>query len=155
MRAWTSASNRFIANLELSIGDYVLSGGELAAAVVVDATMRLIPACWATRRLRVRELWRSRRRDCHCRGWRSALAARSGGCSTIRIHPSGGVCRPARPETCSMATTPRFAAGAANSSCARPSPTVPDLLEGAALSKEDRKLLEAIRGELGDRSEEQ
>ncbi|MGA8043749.1 MAG: tRNA (guanosine(37)-N1)-methyltransferase TrmD [Terracidiphilus sp.] len=28
---------------ELSIGDYVLSGGELAAAVVVDATMRLIP----------------------------------------------------------------------------------------------------------------
>jgi len=28
---------------ELSIGDYVLSGGELAAAVVLDATMRLIP----------------------------------------------------------------------------------------------------------------
>jgi tRNA (guanine37-N1)-methyltransferase len=30
-------------DMELSIGDYVLSGGELAAAVVVDATMRLIP----------------------------------------------------------------------------------------------------------------
>jgi len=29
-------------DMELSIGDYVLSGGELAAAVVVDATMRLI-----------------------------------------------------------------------------------------------------------------
>jgi tRNA (guanine37-N1)-methyltransferase len=29
--------------MELSIGGYVLSGGELAAAVVVDATMRLIP----------------------------------------------------------------------------------------------------------------
>jgi tRNA (guanine37-N1)-methyltransferase len=29
--------------MELSIGDYVLSGGELAAAVVVDAAMRLIP----------------------------------------------------------------------------------------------------------------
>lgn len=28
---------------ELSIGDYVLSGGELAAAVVVDAVMRLVP----------------------------------------------------------------------------------------------------------------
>jgi tRNA (guanine37-N1)-methyltransferase len=28
---------------ELSIGDYVLSGGELAAAVVVDAIGRLIP----------------------------------------------------------------------------------------------------------------
>jgi tRNA (guanine37-N1)-methyltransferase len=29
--------------MELSIGDYVLSGGELAAAVVIDATMRLVP----------------------------------------------------------------------------------------------------------------
>lgn len=29
--------------LELSIGDYVLSGGELAAAVVVDAVVRLLP----------------------------------------------------------------------------------------------------------------
>jgi len=28
---------------ELSIGDYVLSGGELAAAVVIDAVVRLIP----------------------------------------------------------------------------------------------------------------
>jgi tRNA (guanine37-N1)-methyltransferase len=28
---------------ELSIGDYVISGGELAAAVVVDAVMRLVP----------------------------------------------------------------------------------------------------------------
>ena len=29
--------------LEISIGDYVLSGGELAAAVLVDAVARLIP----------------------------------------------------------------------------------------------------------------
>lgn len=29
--------------LEISIGDYVLTGGELAAAVVVDAVVRLIP----------------------------------------------------------------------------------------------------------------
>lgn len=29
--------------LELSIGDYVLSGGELPAAVIVDAVSRLIP----------------------------------------------------------------------------------------------------------------
>jgi tRNA (guanine37-N1)-methyltransferase len=30
-------------DMEVSIGDYVLSGGELAAAVVVDTVMRLIP----------------------------------------------------------------------------------------------------------------
>jgi tRNA (guanine37-N1)-methyltransferase len=35
--------NKLYCDMELSIGDYVLSGGELAAAVVVDATMRLIP----------------------------------------------------------------------------------------------------------------
>jgi len=35
--------NHLYCDMELSIGDYVLSGGELAAAVVVDATMRLIP----------------------------------------------------------------------------------------------------------------
>jgi tRNA (guanine37-N1)-methyltransferase len=35
--------NELYCDTELSIGDYVLSGGELAAAVVIDAAMRLIP----------------------------------------------------------------------------------------------------------------
>jgi tRNA (guanine37-N1)-methyltransferase len=35
--------NELFCDRELSIGDYVLSGGELGAAVVLDATMRLIP----------------------------------------------------------------------------------------------------------------
>ena len=35
--------NELVCDRELSIGDYVLSGGELGAAVIVDATMRLIP----------------------------------------------------------------------------------------------------------------
>jgi tRNA (guanine37-N1)-methyltransferase len=35
--------NQIYCDMELSIGDYILSGGELAAAVVVDAVMRLIP----------------------------------------------------------------------------------------------------------------
>jgi tRNA (guanine37-N1)-methyltransferase len=35
--------NDLLANEELSIGDYVLSGGELAAAVVLDAVVRLLP----------------------------------------------------------------------------------------------------------------
>src|SRR5579863_4538198 len=34
---------QFLADRELSIGDYVLSGGELGAAVIVDAVTRLIP----------------------------------------------------------------------------------------------------------------
>ena len=35
--------NQMYCDRELSIGDYVLSGGEIAAAVVVDAVMRLVP----------------------------------------------------------------------------------------------------------------
>src|ERR1700736_6663990 len=33
----------FLADRELSIGDYVLSGGEMAAAVIVEAVVRLLP----------------------------------------------------------------------------------------------------------------
>jgi tRNA G37 N-methylase TrmD len=33
----------FLADREISIGDYVLSGGEMAAAVIVEAVMRLLP----------------------------------------------------------------------------------------------------------------
>ena len=35
--------NELFVDRELSIGDYVLSGGELGTAVIVDATMRLLP----------------------------------------------------------------------------------------------------------------
>jgi tRNA (guanine37-N1)-methyltransferase len=35
--------NSLFCDMELSIGDYVLSGGELAAAVVMDAVTRLVP----------------------------------------------------------------------------------------------------------------
>jgi tRNA (guanine37-N1)-methyltransferase len=34
---------RALVDLELSIGDYVLTGGELAALVVIDAVLRLLP----------------------------------------------------------------------------------------------------------------
>jgi tRNA (guanine37-N1)-methyltransferase len=34
---------RSLVDLELSIGDYVLSGGEIAALVVIDAVLRLLP----------------------------------------------------------------------------------------------------------------
>jgi tRNA (guanine37-N1)-methyltransferase len=35
--------NDLLADYELSIGDYVISGGELAAAIIVDAISRLLP----------------------------------------------------------------------------------------------------------------
>lgn len=44
-----------LATLELSIGDYVLTGGELAAAVVVDAVTRLLPKALGDERSAVDE----------------------------------------------------------------------------------------------------
>src|SRR3984957_5585417 len=35
--------NEMLCDREISIGDYVLSGGELAAAVIVDSVVRLLP----------------------------------------------------------------------------------------------------------------
>jgi tRNA (guanine37-N1)-methyltransferase len=45
----------FLADEELSIGDYVLSGGELAAAVVADAVVRLLPGVLGNEASAVRE----------------------------------------------------------------------------------------------------
>ena len=44
-----------LADEELSIGDFVLSGGELAAAVVVDAVVRLLPGALGNEASAVRE----------------------------------------------------------------------------------------------------
>lgn len=41
--------NDLLADTELSIGDYIISGGELAAAIVVDATSRLLPGVLGNR----------------------------------------------------------------------------------------------------------
>jgi tRNA (guanine37-N1)-methyltransferase len=49
-----------LADEELSIGDFVLSGGELAAAVVADAVARLLPGALGNAASCVRESFASR-----------------------------------------------------------------------------------------------
>ena len=98
----------FVADREISIGDYVLSGGELAAAVVIEAVTRLLPGAlgneassmqesftahcnWKTRTLRIRpavpaDCWtirttRGQRNfaEWRCRKcWSMAITSRSG-----------------------------------------------------------------------------
>jgi hypothetical protein len=54
----------FLADRELSIGDYVLSGGEMAAAVIIEAVTRLVAGCsWATKRRRGRSRLRASRAE--------------------------------------------------------------------------------------------
>src|SRR5439155_459195 len=42
LRDWT-ADKHHIVDLEISIGDYVLTNGAIAAVILVDATVRLLP----------------------------------------------------------------------------------------------------------------
>ena len=66
-----------LADDELSIGDYVLSGGELAAAVVIDAVARLLPNVLGNRDSALNESFEDGILDCpqwtrpaDFRGWK-------------------------------------------------------------------------------------
>ncbi len=70
---------QYLADDEISIGDYVLSGGELPAAVVVDAVARLLPGVLGNEASTVQESFSAREGILDCpqytrpaeyRGWR-------------------------------------------------------------------------------------
>ena len=136
-------------DMELSIGDYVLSGGELAAAVVVDATMRLIPGVL---------------------GNEASGAFESFGAADAEIatdvegvprsqHGAGGLLdyphytRPVEfgglraPEVLLNGDHQQIRRWRREQQLRKTLANRPDLLERAALSDEDRRLLEAIRRE--------
>ena len=93
---------------EVSIGDYVLVGGEAAVLVIVEAVARLLPGCWATRHRRSRT--------------RTPTA-----CSKVPPTPAprcGASCRCRR--CCAPAIMPPSPAGAATSRCAGPPSAAPN-----------------------------
>jgi tRNA (guanine37-N1)-methyltransferase len=81
-----------LADEELSIGDYVLSGGELAAAIVVDAVARLIPGVLGNEQSAVAESFGEPgildcphyTRPAEFRGWRVPEVLLSGNHEQIR-----------------------------------------------------------------------
>jgi tRNA (guanine37-N1)-methyltransferase len=141
--------NELYCDMELSIGDYVLSGGELAAAVVVDATMRLVPGV----------LGNEASGDFESFGVADAeIAAAEDGVPRSQ-HGAGGLLdyphytRPAEfgglrvPETLLNGDHAGIRRWRREQQLRKTLANRPDLLENAALSKEDEKLLEAIRPE--------
>jgi tRNA (guanine37-N1)-methyltransferase len=141
--------NQIYCDLELSIGDYVLSGGELAAAVVVDATMRLVPGV----------LGNEASGDFESFGVADAeIAAAEDGVPRSQ-HGAGGLLdyphytRPADfgglrvPETLLNGDHAGIRRWRREQQLRKTLANRPDLLQGATLSKEDEKLLEAIRDE--------
>jgi len=117
---------------ELSIGDYVLTGGELPALIVMDAITRLIPGALGDPDGAMDDSHASGlleyphyTRPAEFRGWKVPEVLLSGNHAEIARW---------RRQQALLRTLQRR----------------PDLLEKAALSEEDRKFLEQVRKSLND-----
>jgi len=115
---------------EISIGDYVLSGGELAAAVIVDAVARLREGVLGDAESAVQDSFEDGLLDCpHF--------------TRPVEHELGTV-----PEVLMSGNHAEIAKWRRMQSLGRTWQRRPDLLDEASLSKADRKLLEAYRAAL-------
>lgn len=115
---------------EISIGDYVLSGGELAAAVIVDAVARLQDGALGDAESAVQDSFEDGLLDCpHY--------------TRPVEHELGSV-----PAVLMSGNHAHIAQWRRQQSLGRTWQRRPDLLDEAALSKADRKLLQAYRAEL-------
>ena len=141
--------NELYCDMELSIGDYVLSGGELAAAVVLDATMRLIPGVLGNEASGEFESFGTAD---------ASITADLEGVPRSQ-HGSGGLLdyphytRPAEfgglraPEVLLNGDHLQIRRWRREQQLRKTLANRPDLLEGAELSKSDRKTLDSIRAE--------
>ena len=139
--------NQIYCDTELSIGDYVLSGGELAAAVVMDSVIRLIPGVLGNEASGEFESFGVADKD---------IATDVDGVPRSQ-HGAGGLLdyphytRPAEfgglraPEVLLNGDHLQIRRWRREQQLRKTLANRPDLLEGAALNGEDRALLEAIR----------
>ena len=118
-----------LADEELSVGDYVLSGGELPALVVVDAVARLLPGVLGHEASAEQDSFSDGLLDwphyTRPEDWQGARV----------------------PEVLLSGNHAAIARWRRKQSLARTLARRPDLLEGRALAKEDAKLLEEVRRE--------
>jgi tRNA (guanine37-N1)-methyltransferase len=139
--------NELYCDMELSIGDYVLSGGELAAAVVVDAVMRLVPGV----------LGNDASGEFESFGVADAEIDSDDEGVPRSQHGSGGLLdyphytRPAEfaglraPEVLMNGDHQQIRRWRREQQLRKTLRNRPDLLERAALSEDDRRLLDAIQ----------
>jgi tRNA (guanine37-N1)-methyltransferase len=143
--------NDLYCDTELSIGDYVLSGGELAAAVVVDATMRLLPGVLGNEASSEFESFGVA--DAEITTDEEGVPRSQHGAGGLLDYPH--YTRPAEfggvkvPEPLLNGDHKEIRKWRREQQLRKTLANRPDLLAGAALSKQDEKLLEAIRGEAG------
>jgi tRNA (guanine37-N1)-methyltransferase len=143
--------NQLLCDREISIGDYVLSGGELAAAVIVDAVVRLLPGALG-------HPDSSRFESFGVED--SVLETDTGDGPPRTTHGAGGLLdyphytRPAEfhgievPEVLQGGNHDAIRSWRRRMALRKTLENRPDLLEKAALNKADRKLLDKIAVEL-------
>jgi tRNA (guanine37-N1)-methyltransferase len=134
----------FLADREISIGDYVLSGGEMAAAVIVEAVMRLLPGALGNERSTQQESFTldSKTKD-------SGGADSTCGSNGLLDYPH--YTRPADfrgiavPEALMSGNHEEIRRWRRRRALEKTFRNRPDLLEGAALNEEDEKYLAGIK----------
>jgi len=141
--------SEYLADREVSIGDYVLSGGELGAAVIVDTVVRLIPGAVGNQN--------STRQESFTES--VAEVAREDGDAPSSTCVSGGLLdyphytRPADfrgmvvPEVLVNGNHDQIRNWRRKTALAKTLRNRPDLLDRVALTSEDKKLLAQIKGE--------
>jgi tRNA (guanine37-N1)-methyltransferase len=143
-----------LADREVSIGDFVLSGGELGAAVIVDTVTRLIPGAVGNENSTRQESFTSRTDQKSADG-EDSLGAKTVPTSTCG---SGGLLdyphytRPADfrgmtvPEVLVNGNHDEIRRWRRKTALEKTLRNRPDLLDPAALSEEDKKLLAQVTG---------
>ena len=141
----------FLADRELSIGDYILSGGELGAAVIVEAVMRLLPGAVGNERSTQQESFTvdSKAVDSKAKG--SDGADSTCGSNGLLDYPH--YTRPAEfrgikvPEELMSGNHEEVRKWRRQRALEKTLRNRPDLLKGAVLSEEDKKFLAEIKKE--------
>ena len=139
--------NELYCDQELSIGDYVLSGGELAAAVVVDAVMRLVPGVLGNEASGEFESFGAE--DAEIETDREGVPRSQHGAGGLLDYPH--YTRPAEfgglrvPDVLVNGDHSQIRRWRREQQLRKTLRNRPDLLEKAALSREDRAIVERLR----------
>jgi len=134
-----------LADRELSIGDYVLSGGELAAAVVIEAVMRLLPGAVGNQASTRQESFTA-----HVASDVAESAGPDSTCSSNGLLDYPHYTRPAEfrgmqvPEVLINGNHQQIRRWRREQALQKTLRNRPDILEGAALSEEDQKIVSRI-----------
>jgi tRNA (guanine37-N1)-methyltransferase len=145
--------NELLCDRELSIGDYVLSGGELGAAVIVDTVTRLLPGALGHPDSSRFESFGAQD---------NAEESEDPEGAPRTTHGAGGILdyphytRPAEfagitvPEVLQGGNHEAIRAWRRRMALSKTLKNRPDLLEKAELTAQDRKILEELKQELGE-----